>query len=207
MDYEKFLEKYQSEKYELVDPRSGKKYPYAFAKVCDKRTILIEKITDPFPLGVYIDVFPIDGIPSNPVEQKKHLKKIDWDLRIISWKRISKEKKLDLIHKIIQTIAKTILAPIPISVFVRKLNRDLKSVRYKNSQYVGHLATKSYWGEDRKPKEVFEPPAEHVFEDQQFMVPGDFVAYLTLEYGDYMKLPPVEKQVSHHDYVAYWKET
>lgn len=206
-DYEKFLAGYRSETCYLLDPRSGRNYPYAFAKVCDKRTVLVEKIENPFPMGVYIDVFPIDGIPSDPKKQKQHLTKIDWDLRFISWKRISREKKLDRVHKLIQTVAKTVLAPVPFSVLIDRLDRDLKSVPYETSEFVGHLATKAYWGSDCKPKAIFEPPVKHAFEDREFCVPGDYDGYLTLEYGDYRKLPPVEKQVSHHDFVAYWAET
>ena len=204
-DYERFLGLYHSDSYYLVDSRSGKKYPYAFAKVCDKRTVLIEHITKPFPLGVYIDVFPIDGIPSSASEQKRYLKLIDWDLRMLSWKRISTEKKLDRVHKIIQFIAKSVLAPFPVSVFVRKLDNDLRRYSYDDCEYVGHLATKAYWGNDLKPKRVFYPPIKHLFEDKEFNVPGNFDEYLKLEYGDYMKLPPTEKQIPHHDFFAYWK--
>ena len=39
-----------------------------------------------------------------------------------------------------------------------------------------------------------------------FSVPKDYDFRLRFEYGDYMKLPPKEKQVSHHDFKAWWKE-
>ena len=44
------------------------------------------------------------------------------------------------------------------------------------------------------------------FEDRHFMVMKDYDAYLSNGYGDYMKLPPKEKQVSHHQFNAYWKD-
>ena len=28
--------------------------------------------------------------------------------------------------------------------------------------------------------------------------------YLSNAYGNYMKLPPLEKRVAHHDFIAYW---
>lgn len=43
------------------------------------------------------------------------------------------------------------------------------------------------------------------FEGRKYMAIRDYDAYLTRHYGDYMQLPPKEKQVSHHVFTAYWK--
>ena len=66
--------------------------------------------------------------------------------------------------------------------------------------------TKATWGKDEKPKEIFEQAVRHVFEQDEFWLPKQYDEYLKLEYGDYKKLPPVEKQVTHHEYDACWKE-
>ena len=42
------------------------------------------------------------------------------------------------------------------------------------------------------------------FEGRDFLIPVNFHEILTSDYGDYMQLPPVEKQVSHHDF-RLWK--
>ena len=91
-DYERFLSLFRSEKHTVLDSRFDDRYPYAFAKVSDNATCLVENIEQPFPMGVYIDLFPIDGLPANEAERKRHLKRIAWDLRILSWKRISGEE-------------------------------------------------------------------------------------------------------------------
>ena len=137
--------------------------------------------------------------------KRKYLKKVEWDLRILAWKNIARDKKVGLIHKMIQVVAKLILAPIPVYMLVRKLDRDVKKYSYDNSQYVGHFVTKAIWGSDIKPKEYFENPVRHTFEEGEFYVPGQVEAYLTQEYGDYMQLPPEEKRVAKHDFVAYYK--
>ena len=36
------------------------------------------------------------------------------------------------------------------------------------------------------------------------MIPNHYHEILTSDYGDYMQLPPVEQQVSHHDF-KLWK--
>lgn len=205
-DYERFLKEYRSDGYQLCSNRTDPKYPYAFAKVCDPKTILIEEIADPCSLGVYIDVFPIDGLPADEKERKKHLKLIEWDLRILAWKRIARTRKVGSIHKVIQVAAKSLLKPVPVSKLVDKLEQDAARYPFEDSEWVGHLTTVAIWGDDVKPRRIFDSAVKHKFEDCEFRIPELYDEYLTLEYGDYMKLPPKEKQVAKHDFVAYWRE-
>lgn len=204
-DYERFLDAYTSEQFVLYDTRYQKNYPYAFAKVCDRNTVLIEHIEEPCKFGVYIDIFPIDGLPQSEELRKKHMKKLAWDFRLLAWKRMPRDKKLDIPHKLIMLAAKSVLHIVPIRFLVRKLEYDVKKYSYTRSDFVGHLVSPAPWGEDVKPKAVFDNPVRHIFEDRKFLVPGDVDKYLTLEYGDYMQLPPEEKQVAKHDFVAYYK--
>ena len=48
------------------------------------------------------------------------------------------------------------------------------------------------------PKEIFKEGSHAIFEGVDVMVPKDYDKYLTLLFGDYMKLPPIEKRVGHH---------
>ena len=204
-DYERFLDMYISERYALYDTRYQKNYPYPFAKVCDPRTVLIDDIEDPCKFGVYIDVFPIDGLPDGELQQKKYMKKLGRMLRVLSWKRMLKDKKMDILHKLILLAAKSVLHIVPIRFLLQNLERTVQKYSYTKSDYVGHVVSPAPWGSDIKPKVVFENPVRHVFEDREFFVPGDADKYLTLEYGDYMQLPPEEKRVAKHDFVAYYK--
>ena len=42
------------------------------------------------------------------------------------------------------------------------------------------------------------------FEGRDFLIPVNFHELLTSDYGNYMQLPPVEQQASHHDF-RLWK--
>lgn len=44
------------------------------------------------------------------------------------------------------------------------------------------------------------------FEDCCFPVPIEYDAYLRGIYGNYMELPPKDKQITHHSFNAWWKE-
>ena len=52
---------------------------------------------------------------------------------------------------------------------------------------------------------VFDSYMDIPFENRKYMAVKDYDTYLSRTFGDYMTLPPVEKRVSHHDFVAYWK--
>ncbi len=204
-DYERFLDMYQSERNVIFDTRYCKNYPYGFAKVCDRNTVVIEHIEEPCKFGVYVDIFPIDGLPNDAKLCRKHMKKLHWDFRVLAWKRMPRDKDLDIPHKIILVLAKSVLHIVPIRFLLRKLEYDVKKYSYTRSNYVGHLVSPSPWGSDIKPKRVFENPVRHRFEDREFFVPGQVDEYLRLEYVDYMQLPPEEKRVAKHDFVAYYK--
>ena len=63
-DYDRFLELY-NEAYpfsKVVDMYNTKHYGFAFAKVHDVRTIIYETQYAQDSFGVFVDVFPIDGI-------------------------------------------------------------------------------------------------------------------------------------------------
>lgn len=52
----------------------------------------------------------------------------------------------------------------------------------------------------------FEKAIKHKFENNEFFIPIGYDGYLSTVYGDYMTLPPLEKQCTHHESVAYWCE-
>ena len=64
------------------------------------------------------------------------------------------------------------------------------------------------WGYGKKeivPSSIHTIHIDLPFEDRNYMAIKDYDIYLTNLFGDYMQLPPKEKQVSHHDFKAYWK--
>ena len=55
------------------------------------------------------------------------------------------------------------------------------------------------------PKNIFINIELMTFENKEFYGLTNYDYYLKSIYGDYMKLPPKEKQISHHTFKAYWK--
>ena len=68
--------------------------------------------------------------------------------------------------------------------------------RYRNSKVVGD----GCW-DFRKvnyPADIFDKLIKHEFEGKEFYIPEKYDELLTLTYGNYMELPPVEKRQSHY---------
>ena len=62
-----------------------------------------------------------------------------------------------------------------------------------------------------EPKEyyesnVFKSYMDMEFEGHVYKAISAYDIYLSQHYGDYMKLPPKEQQVSLHEYKVWWKE-
>ena len=63
----------------------------------------------------------------------------------------------------------------------------------------------SYNRDCRVPKECYQRAIPMSFEQYSFNVPIGYDDVLKANFGDYMKLPPIESRVPHHGFKAYWK--
>lgn len=204
-DYERFIESFSLKGFSVYSHRHTKNYLYPFAKVSNDKTVLIEKShRKPFEgLGVYIDVFPVDNLPDNRV-----LRYICTGIsRIFRYIYISKTINVDKTQKISRYVTSKLIRLVTslISTHSILLMWDKLLMKYQNNkQFLGCMV----WGygkrEVMRSEEVL-PPSHAYFEGCQFSAPYNADYYLKTLYNDYMKLPPTEKQVTHHDFVAEYK--
>ncbi len=70
-DYEQFLQTYSDTKgtYRAINPATEPHYYYTFAKVVDQRTRMVEKETEGYEIGVYMDIFPVDYVTEDLQER------------------------------------------------------------------------------------------------------------------------------------------
>lgn len=65
-DYEKFIIEFDRNNdvnYKVLSIENSNKYYLPYAKVIDNRTLLFEDGKESMPIGVFIDIFPLDSIP------------------------------------------------------------------------------------------------------------------------------------------------
>ena len=88
--------------------------------------------------------------------------------------------------------------------------RRLVCVVLKFEQISAHFTTESgtfsCLKSNRSGRKIFENTIQMPFEGHMFNAPIGYHDFLTQMYGDYMQMPPKEKQVSNHDFEAYWRD-
>ena len=153
-------------------------------------------------MGIWVDVFPVDSISSNFLKLRlkkinffqKSLKKGKGDLKISRRSKIVKLiKKVFYINKIDFWYDKTIEQ-------VRKESKNkknnLKGILLCDSPNPISLIVE---------EKLFDNYIEIDFENGKFMAIKEYDKYLKHVYGDYMKIPPIEKRQS-HNIEAYWRQ-
>ncbi len=200
-DYEMFLKIAQNhlpENMFLQTYETDKNYPQPFAKIRRNDTAFIEKTSSHLNInhGVYIDIFPLDGFPSN-TKDKRIFRLKEKICKVI----ICGAFFTDNTYK--KTLKKIILNEIIPFLFpnyqkaVSKLDRLYKKYPYDTSQIAANFA--GAWGDKEvMPKSYFGKGSKGEFEGIEVNLPEKYHEYLTSLYGDYMTPPPPEKRIGHH---------
>lgn len=198
-DYEKFLNTYDSDIYKLCKPSEGRLY---YAKAYDSRTIKLEEGIDYKkykPLGIDIDIFPLDGIVNDDNIVNKMYKRecfLEMLLRLSNQPIFYRKNKLKAINRIIPRI-------IGSKNIVRMIEKNAKQYDYVKSDYVVRMRRSMNGFTGALPKAVYEKCYVE-FEGHNFIAPKGYDEWLQKFFGNYMELPPVEKRVA-HICDCYWK--
>ncbi len=196
-EYERLLREFKNnEQYRLLDPAKEPHYYYTFAKVVDLRTRMIEKETEGYEIGVYMDIFPIDYVPDD-LKEREHVFKRKRLLYKIRRCKISNSNPL------YSRIAYWCYKFLPVSV--EQLNRMIRKliVRKEPTQYVCNMTEAGLGAKHCFPAKDIASTVNIKFEDRIYKTMVGYKDYLSCTYGDYMKLPPVEQRVT-HQFTAYW---
>lgn len=198
-DYEKLLsiaDNVFNNDYKLTTIYNDKNYVCPFAKLFDNNTTLIESKEFFYIGGIYIDIFPLDGIPINSKLRFNIIRKLRYSITNYIFTKYSysaNDKKYsikNLIQKIIYFIT---------NITLKLCNRMARKYPYNNKYNIVN-----YFGAWRD-KEIsdyswFNPLIEYTFEGRKVWIPNNYDAYLTKLYGNYMTPPPIEKRKSHHSH-------
>lgn len=182
-------------------------YLWQFGKICAKNTYL--KTTRGYSkLGLFLDVFPLDSQGNNLNKSKKNLLRTQQcvKMRMIAYdkkyKKLADFSKMSLREKISTWINFNIL------------HRDTEEYWVKRhirlAQKFNHINDSIYYGCNSNEKYavtcerwMFDDVEYKSFENNIIPVPVGYDKILKLYYGDYMILPPKEKQVGLEEIPIY----
>lgn len=154
------------------------------------------------PHGVWIDIFPEDNLPDGELSRKiyvaygKFLRDTIIAMTIdFSASNLGKKR---YIKRILWCFANIVGK----NRILRAFNKHATKLSKKKTKYVACLATPYGTKVIMKRTELFVADT-YKFESENFKGPKNYNMYLSNLYGDYMKLPPVEKRRI-HGIEAWW---
>ena len=150
-----------------------------------------------------IDVFPIDGVPENEEERRKYFEEIKSLRQKFIYSVSAPFKGTSLVKAILKTF---IMLPYKImgaQHYYKKINDLVLKYPFDASDIVA-LTVGYYNSKEVLKKQQYGTPIPLMFEGKMYSAPADYKQYLENLYGDYMKLPNKEQQVSHHAFTV-WK--
>lgn len=201
-DYNRFLSEHHDERFEVFSIGKTPNYDLPFAKVCDMQTLLEEDANMDISFGVNIDILPIDRFPNTLDESKHFLWQIKKRRTLARLKQIKTKNKKEWYKKVIFFVAKILLFPLSIHRLHEKVNTLAQIYNAECTDYVGI----SVWGYGMKERchiKGYDQTVNVEFEGKSYNAISNHHEYLSTVYGDYMKLPPKDKQISYHFFKAY----
>ena len=195
--------------YSFSYPDGKMESPVSFLKVYKNNTVLLGLTGGkdcPYPQKVFLDVFPLDGVPSAAFARKikgfiadalRFAANTVYDSR--PWSEVQKQFYQSS-PEMMRTIRRRrflgkILSVIPHRKWVYWFDRFVN-----NPSTSGYICIptgrKRYCGEIF-PTKVYLPTVEGVFEGMAVQLPGGWDDYLRNLYKNYMELPPIEKRERH----------
>lgn len=183
-------------------------YPYMAARVCNNEYIIDTDNEKPCGMGIFIDIYLLDGTGDTYDEAWNYSSKtckyprlifLSTRMHLVLWTTKGVLRKLS---KIFVFIYAKLLGE---KYFKNKLMNLIDKDSYNQKQYVGCVS----WCERPKyciiKKSDFEDTIDLQFEKYTFKGPREYDKYLRMWYGDYMQLPPEKERIYHHLYKAYKK--
>lgn len=199
-DYEVFCKKAQAllpENYFVQTLETEEEYYQPFAKVRRSDTTFWEEGTagDHINHGIYMDIFPLDGYPTNWLMEKVFmLKRIVYDNCLY---QAGDYNELHGCRKLIAFCYKVLKGTLSRKEAAKKKNKMVSRIPYDEGELVSCMVEDAPKAE-AVPVEIYGAGREVEFEGISIRVPEQYEIYLEKLYGDYMQFPSEEKRVPIH---------
>ena len=208
-DYEKFKEIFPQElanEYELRVPNSQYGSSTLFMKLLKKSTMYKQQFTydDGDSAYIWVDIFPFDNVPENKIIRviKGFISEIMayafvsryiYEHRNESTDEYYRKVKNQSIYKVRLFIARCI--PVHFEKLYDFFDRFIRTKK-NSSMLTCATGRKHYLGECIDAR-YFSGAENGIFEGINVKLPYRYKEYLKQLYGDYMKIPPIEKREHH----------
>lgn len=199
-DYDKFcdvcMHNLDGDKYFLQTYETDKGYLWEYARILRNNTSFYRKNQEMLKMkrGIFIDIFPYDGMPSNSI-----LKSI-FNFKCLIARKIL-YSRVGCIHEknVIKKVGYTILSKVPTSLAYKIFESLREKYRNVDTQLVRTMGWNFKADSMGFPRKWMENVKEIQFENLVVYAPENAEEFLKFMYGeDFMTLPPIEKRVLKH---------
>lgn len=202
-DYEKFLRlfpAYCKGKYGVGSLLTDSDWVRPFARICDLNSNITPIHFTERSMGVFVDLFPIDGLPKGRISKWKHYR----HLRVLSALRntsVRTKSRENERFRCIKNATSVVTKHIGARWFAERMDKRASKYLFDNSREVAAILALHYWDKETIHRENVETASEFLFEGRMFPVPIGYRQYLSNLYGEYMTMPEgaEEKGYTHLD--------
>ena len=199
-DYDKLIAVYRDNGcYRLFSQERESGFKFPFAKLCNITTIKLEENVDNgVQLGIDIDIFPLDDCTSHICRFYIQSKIKLFFRGCVLAKLISSSGKPFYKRWIINYCRRR-----GYNWFNEHFEKQIKREASFGATHKGCLIWPVYGEREILPADVFSETIYIEFEGEKFPAPIGYDTYLRSLYGNYELDPPLEKQKTHHSFIAY----
>ena len=208
VDYEHFLEYCKNnaddlKTFELFHYSTSDKYIYTIARFSDSRYSIEYDNAKEYGLGLFVDIYPLDGVKPEKIENKKKINKLINKIILLGSKKFIPSN--NFLKSILKLPYYYLLKLKKLSKLLEKDDKLAQNYSFDDEKFFDCVCWE--WKNNGYKKEWLIGPKDIFleFEGEMFRVPFNFDQVLKEKYGNYMIIPDEKDRVGHHYYKAYKK--
>lgn len=194
-----FLPQYEFHSHEIGNLNEN------FTKLVDLNTEVDKQYTvDAYDRYLWIDIFPMDGLPGDGRETEKIYRKVKRARKVLKFLKAKPGTGRSRWKAMIKPVMKPV-----VELFWSKerllayIDRIARKYDFESSEYVGGIVY-GYGPQEKMLREDYVRELPMQFEDLTSVAPGSYDAYLRALFGDYMQLPPEDSRQVHFMDIYGW---
>ena len=195
-DYMKFVKTFgrqYGKKYNVYSLYTDKNWQRMVSRVCSKNSLIYSTKIREEPMGIFVDIFPIDGVPKGKLAQKFFFAKMKF-LSVCRTASIRTSFFEDEKYKFLKKIFAVFTRRIGARYFAIQIDKMARDCPFEKCDKVAVSLAIHYGMREIIDKKYMSEAVFLPFGDRKFPVPSGYDKYLTNLYGDYMVIPKDAQQ-------------
>jgi lipopolysaccharide cholinephosphotransferase len=203
-DFKRFCSGFNVDGLDVYTMEQHPQYAYPFARVADRGTLIHEGLAMSIPMGINVDVFPLDGWPNSRFHRAAHRARLTLLHKLVSFVKLGPNPDRPARKELLRRVLQPWLSLIPMRRMAGLVSSIAQKYEFDLSSHVG--VTVFRYLEDIE-RTAYGTPVEVTFEERARLGPCDPDGVLRNLYGNYMSLPPEDERTPYRHALAAYRLT